>query len=198
MVGQVKIVFFPKYLLFYFECWILKLLYLPLVSMQWWFQSKACPARMCSSWSSGQCTVKCKMYFRKFPIVFVAIVKWGTMHMSNCQIAYLHQFPNSFDNCKIYPSGGVAANLWGQCTRQDNLSPLALCQGIHCKYLSPLWFSEHESLWILGTQWKEYCVTDHLVCSIFVTQDLKPFCNKKKGSLTHLVAVTWVHHITQH
>ena len=101
-----------------------------------------------------QCTVKCKMYFRKFPIVFVAIVKWGTMHMSNCQIAYLHQFPNSFDNCKIYPSGGVAANLWGQCRRQDNLSPLALCQGIHCKYLSPLWFSEHESLWILGTQGK--------------------------------------------
>ena len=161
MVGQVKTVFHPEYLAFYFECWILKLLYLPLIpchESQCNGDSKARLAQpgCVAADLLGQCTVKCKMYFRKFPIVFVAIVKWGTMHMSNCQIAYLHQFPNSFDNCKIYPSGGVAANLWGQCRRQDNLSPLALCQGIHCKYLSPLWFSEHESLWILGTQsqWK--------------------------------------------
>ena len=50
--------------------------------------------------------------------------------------------------------------------------------------------------WAHSEKHKKYCVTDHLVCSIFVTQDLKPFCNKKKGSLTHLVALGASHYMT--
>ena len=50
--------------------------------------------------------------------------------------------------------------------------------------------------WAHSHSGKVFGVIDHLPCSIFVTQDLKPFCNKKKGSLTHLVAVGASHYMT--
>ena len=87
----------------------------------------------CTLYKKARYSVKqlCKSWFSKCSL----ISKSQSRFCNSCLKATLVHCP-------------TGANLWGQCTRQDNLSPMPLCQSIHGKYQSPFLFSEYKSPWI--------------------------------------------------